>query len=85
MFQRVIVVMPGGMEARDALVLGAQSANRDGVVVAANVLASEPAPTRSSSARTPSREAARHRSSWPARHASCSSPRSGTASGGPPP
>ena len=44
MFQRVIVVMPGAMESRDALVLGAQSANRDGVVVAANVLASEPAP-----------------------------------------
>jgi hypothetical protein len=36
--------MPGAMESRDALVLGAQSANRDGVVVAANVLASEPAP-----------------------------------------
>jgi hypothetical protein len=67
MFQRVIVVMPGGMEARDALVLGAQSAHRDGVVVAANVLAS-----------------ARHRSSWPARRASCSSPRPGTGSGGPP-
>jgi nucleotide-binding universal stress UspA family protein len=32
------------MESRDALVLAAQSANRDGVVVAANVLASEPAP-----------------------------------------
>jgi nucleotide-binding universal stress UspA family protein len=44
MFHRVIVVMPGGSESRDALVLGAQSANRDGVVVAANVLASEPAP-----------------------------------------
>jgi nucleotide-binding universal stress UspA family protein len=44
MFQRIIVVMPGAMESRDALVLAAQSANRDGVVVAANVLASEPAP-----------------------------------------
>jgi nucleotide-binding universal stress UspA family protein len=44
MFGRVIVVMPGAMESRDALVLGSQSANRDGVVVAANVLASEPAP-----------------------------------------
>ena len=43
MFQRVIVVMPGAMESRDALVLGSQSASRDGVVVAANVLASEPA------------------------------------------
>jgi nucleotide-binding universal stress UspA family protein len=43
-FQRVIVVMPGALESRDALVLGSQSADRDGVVVAANVLASEPAP-----------------------------------------
>jgi nucleotide-binding universal stress UspA family protein len=44
MFERVIVVMPGAVESRDALVLGAQSANRDGVVIAANVLTSEPAP-----------------------------------------
>ena len=44
MFGRVIVVMPGAMESRDALVLGAQSANRDGIVLAANVLASEPVP-----------------------------------------
>jgi hypothetical protein len=44
MFQRVIVVMPGALESRDALVLGSQTANPDGVVVAANVLAAEPAP-----------------------------------------
>jgi hypothetical protein len=44
MFQRVIVVMPGAMESRDALVLGSQSTSRDGVMVAANVLAFEPAP-----------------------------------------
>jgi hypothetical protein len=43
MFQRVIVVMPGATESRDALVLGSQSADADGVVVAANVLAAEPA------------------------------------------
>jgi nucleotide-binding universal stress UspA family protein len=43
MFQRVIAVMPGAAESRDALVLGSQSTNRDGVLVAANVLASEPA------------------------------------------
>jgi nucleotide-binding universal stress UspA family protein len=44
MFQRVIVVMPGATESRDALVLGSQSTSSDGVIVAANVLASEPAP-----------------------------------------
>ena len=44
MFQRLIAVMPGAMESRDALVLGSQSTNRDGVLVAANVLAAEPAP-----------------------------------------
>jgi nucleotide-binding universal stress UspA family protein len=44
MFQRVIVVMPNGVEWRDALVLGADSTAHDGVIVAANVLASVPAP-----------------------------------------
>jgi nucleotide-binding universal stress UspA family protein len=44
MFQRVIVVMPRATESRDALVLGSQSTSRDGIIVAANVLASEPAP-----------------------------------------
>ena len=44
MFQRLIAVMPGAMESRDALVLGSQSTNCDGVLVVANVLASEPAP-----------------------------------------
>jgi nucleotide-binding universal stress UspA family protein len=44
MFQRVIVVMQGATDSRDALVLGAQSTHRDGVVIAANVLPSEPAP-----------------------------------------
>ena len=44
MFQRVIVVMPGTIESRDALVLGSQCTTPDGVVLAANVLASEPAP-----------------------------------------
>jgi nucleotide-binding universal stress UspA family protein len=44
MFQRVIVVMPGATESRDALVLGSQITNRDGLLVAANVLASELTP-----------------------------------------
>ena len=35
--------MPGAIESRDALVLGSQCTTPDGVVVAANVLASEPA------------------------------------------
>ena len=44
MFQRVIVVMPGATESRDALVLGSQITNRDGLLVAANALASELTP-----------------------------------------
>ena len=44
MFHRVIVVMPNGVEWRDALVLAADRTTRDGVIVAANVLASVPAP-----------------------------------------
>jgi nucleotide-binding universal stress UspA family protein len=44
MFERVIVVMQSATDSRDALVLGAQSTSRDGVMVAANVLASAPAP-----------------------------------------
>jgi nucleotide-binding universal stress UspA family protein len=44
MFQRVIVVMPGATESRDALVLGSRITSHDGITVAANVLVSEPAP-----------------------------------------
>jgi nucleotide-binding universal stress UspA family protein len=44
MFERVIVVMQGGTDSRDALLLGSQSTAPDGVLVAANVLASEPVP-----------------------------------------
>jgi nucleotide-binding universal stress UspA family protein len=36
--------MPGTLNAPDALVLGSQCTSPDGVVVAANVVASEPAP-----------------------------------------